>query len=263
MARIMARISSQALGYLDPSTLGTFSTALHGSTSDPDIINTISSQAPSSVIPVLTGKRGSLHGTADTYDMRGEDSAMHMSMSQTPLSPRLHSLPDNVLSPLGLLAEASLQNTESKKGMGQFGKAHRPSPLGIERQGYAARNGNMSPNYRMATSDVRGGEGGDDEKNEAGRGVASQNYFRPGVSPPTVSTHDQRVPELLTLVTREEINELFEIFFTNSESFEQYDLRMLIDSHSSRPDSISRVPHARCRPPAIPVPPHRHMRDCR
>jgi hypothetical protein len=125
-------------------------------------------------------------GSSDThYEMRGEDSVHNHHISQPPLSPRLHSLPDNVLSPLGLLAEASLQNTDGKKaGPAAFNKTHRPSPLSLDgRAGSNARGGQIGGAYRTATSDVRGGNndehanGGDD-----GHGVASQNYFRPGAS---------------------------------------------------------------------------------
>lgn len=112
-----------------------------------------------------------------------EDSARNTHSSQPPLSPRLHSLPDNVLSPLGLLAEASLQNTEAaKKDHGPFGgRAHRPSPLSLEasRSNTHKRNGSGG-SYRMATSDVRGGKAGHEDEYGYG-GVASQNYFKPGV----------------------------------------------------------------------------------
>jgi hypothetical protein len=125
-------------------------------------------------------------GPSPHYDgeMRGEDSAHHIHQSQPPLSPRLHSLPDNVLSPLGLLAEASLQNTDGKKG-GQFGKlGHRPRPLSMNGRALGGhRNGtSLSTNsYRMATSDVRGGDIEDAAVVETmGQGVASQDYFRPG-----------------------------------------------------------------------------------
>lgn len=60
-------------------------------------------------------------------------------------------------------------------------------------------------------SDVRGGHDGRDI------GVASQNYFKPGTLSAFPSSVDDRVPELLTIVKREEIDELFEQFFTHSE----------------------------------------------
>jgi hypothetical protein len=130
--------------------------------------------------------------------MRGEDSASHMGhLAQPPLSPRLHSLPDNVLSPLGLLAEASLHNSDkSKRAHGHThlyspshnGTApHRPSPLSMNmmsdtRTGAMGRSGRaMTPNsYRMATSDVRGGEADGQTDEARTRGVASENYFKPG-----------------------------------------------------------------------------------
>jgi hypothetical protein len=112
------------------------------------------------------------------FDHRHNEDSSH-SHSQPPLSPRLHSLPDNVLSPLGLLAEASLSSDGNNKmrspGHGPYGLKgiHRPSPLSFgemgrqvpNRPGSAASTGS----YRMATSD-----------GEEGRGVASQDYFKPG-----------------------------------------------------------------------------------
>jgi len=173
---------SQALSNLDQPSLNSFSTALHGVTSDPELINVITSHTAPSAVPTLAVAMNRSHysGSADThYDMRGEDSAHNAHLHQPPLSPRLHSLPDNVLSPLGLLAEASLQNTDGKKVPGAYGKMHRPSPLSLDGRGHG-RAGSASANYRMATSDVRGGAENDDDA--VGRGVASQNYFRPGAS---------------------------------------------------------------------------------
>jgi hypothetical protein len=88
------------------------------------------------------------------------------------------------------LAEASLSSDGTKKhssAHGQYGVkgAHRPSPLSMVengRQVVPARPGSAmsGASYRMATSDVRGGD--EEEDAESSRGVASQNYFKPGVS---------------------------------------------------------------------------------
>lgn len=123
-------------------------------------------------------------------------------MAHPQLSPRLHSLPDNVLSPLGLLAEASLQNTPGKS-QGRYG---RPSTLNLDRP--MGRNGSSGLREesmnRVMMSDVRGGEvkveessnQGDDDaqgsqrrgsSNKDGKsgaavaesGLAGQNYFKP------------------------------------------------------------------------------------
>lgn len=139
--------------------------------------------------------------------VRNEDSAT-AGPHRPPLSPRLHSLPDNVLSPLGLLAEASLQNTDSamKKGPLSSGRNGnlpiRPSPLSLG----ASRNGGAG--QRHATSDVRG---------SPEVGVAASNYFKPGGIGHIPGATDDRLPELLTIVTREEIGELFDIYFKHSE----------------------------------------------
>lgn len=219
-----------ALSNIDQSSLDSFSSALHSSTDDPDVINLITSHASSAVTPnlAIAMSRNSFPSSFDDRTRGMSHEAGHT--SQPPLSPRLHSLPDNVLSPLGLLAEASLQNDASKRNLTKgFGTANSLSkslarPLPGERL-QAQRNGNISMNgaatFRMATSDVRG-ERIEDDENFGGDhrlGVSGQNYFKPGGSvaflPPMPADH--RVPELLTILTREEVGELFDIFFDHSE----------------------------------------------
>ncbi|KAK8849735.1 hypothetical protein IAR55_005070 [Kwoniella newhampshirensis] len=236
-----------ALSNLDQPSLNSFSTALHSTTSDQDVINLITSHTAPSVVPTLAVamNRQAYSAPTDNYagsfdmqnQVRGEDSAHGQSghSHQPPLSPRLHSLPDNVLSPLGLLAEASLQNTDtaSKKHLmsqayanhnGKSTHVHRPSPLAMDGRANAGRSSSAmsmsSSSYRMATSDVRGGNNGDEDEGRAfgdhGRGVASHNYFKAGASATmALASSDDRLPELLTMVTREEIGELFDIFFDN------------------------------------------------
>ncbi|WVR07996.1 hypothetical protein IAU60_005039 [Kwoniella sp. DSM 27419] len=228
-----------ALSTIDQSSLNSFSTALHGATSDTDVINLITSHTSPSAIPTLAVamNRQPYNASSDPFtgEVRGEDSAHGGQHSQPPLSPRLHSLPDNVLSPLGLLAEASLQNTDTNQksngGKSQYssqnGKvAHRPSPLSFDGRSGAPRSGSplgMSPgSYRLATSDIRGGNGGGDDVEthiiDHGHGVASHNYFKLAIGAalgPTAGLGDTRLPELMTIVSREEIGELFEIFFDN------------------------------------------------
>lgn len=197
---------SQALSNLDQNNLNGFSTALHTATNDPDMIQLITSYTAPSAVPTLAVAMNRQPypspGGAYPYDtagMRGEDSAHP---SQPPLSPRLHSLPDNVLSPLGLLAETSLHNADatSKRhfagvGVGA-GKVHRPSPLSLDSsKPMMGRNGasmsRTSSNTRMAVSDIRGGKA--DAAEERG-GVASSNYFKPGISTgPAVGGLDDRV----------------------------------------------------------------------
>lgn len=124
---------------------------------------------------------------------------------------------------MGLLAEASLQN-DKKPFIGGFGGklSHKPSPLGFDGRPSPGRSGSTfggsSPNYR--TSDVRGGRENGDEDQLEPRGVALPNYFKPGAVPigPLVGNGEARLPELLSIVTREEIGELFDIFYDNSAS---------------------------------------------
>ncbi|ORY34671.1 fungal-specific transcription factor domain-domain-containing protein [Naematelia encephala] len=233
MARMEQALKSMgaALSNLDQPSLNSFSNALHSVTGDQDVINVITSHTSPSTVPTLAVAMNRMpYSGQDEFGYNTGshmDSAPNAHLHQPPLSPRLHSLPDNVLSPLGLLAEASLQNTDGKKHLSHssYGKpSHRPSPLsmGSERTGVHVRNGGSSmggssPSYRMATSDVRG-NGSDSAAALQGRGVASQNYFRPGEQMsvpalPVAGSSDERLPELLTIVSREEINELFDIYY--------------------------------------------------
>ncbi|KAI0306674.1 fungal-specific transcription factor domain-containing protein [Multifurca ochricompacta] len=97
-----------------------------------------------------------------------------------PGSPKLHSLPDNSLNPLGLLAEASLANRRAhatSSGRKTSGMARPPAPMG----------------------------------------VASDAYFKPG--PMTILPlrrlfiERQIQPEMLTFVSTEEVVALFDIYF--------------------------------------------------
>lgn len=200
-------LTLQALGQLDQSTVNAFSSALHSAVGDPDAISLITShtQGPSVSAALSRANSYNFGGGHHESGVRGEDSAPG---HRPPLSPRLHSLPDNVLSPLGLLAEASLQNTETvlkKAGPLSANRTAsapiRPSPLSM------SASGNGTSGHRLATSDVRGGHE---------IGVAASNYFKPGGIGVFTGT-DDRVPELLTIVTREEIEDLFNIYFRHSE----------------------------------------------
>ncbi|KAF8891374.1 fungal-specific transcription factor domain-containing protein [Infundibulicybe gibba] len=101
---------------------------------------------------------------------------------QPPGSPKLHSLPDNSLNPLGLLAEASLANR----------RAHATNPSAM-----VARPSDTNDNPKM--------------------GVASDNYFKPG--PMTILPlrrlyiERQVQPEMLSFVGTDEVVELFNIYF--------------------------------------------------
>ncbi|KAH9981402.1 fungal-specific transcription factor domain-containing protein [Lactifluus volemus] len=96
-----------------------------------------------------------------------------------PNSPKLHSLPDNSLNPLGLLAEASLANRRAHAASSgrKWGMARPPAPMG----------------------------------------VASDAYFKPG--PMTILPlrrifiERQIQPEMLNFVSTEEVVALFEIYF--------------------------------------------------
>ncbi|KIJ24429.1 hypothetical protein M422DRAFT_62342 [Sphaerobolus stellatus SS14] len=96
-------------------------------------------------------------------------------------SPKLHSLPDNSLNPLGLLAEASLSNRRLSGGYG-------------------------TP-----------GSGSQDEAKKNTIGVASDTYFKPG--PMTILPlrrlyiERQIQPEMLSFTSTQEVVDLFNIYF--------------------------------------------------
>ena len=135
-------------------------------------------------------------------------------------SPRLHSLPDNTLNPLGLLAEASLHNTHRARKLARSGASN--SEKDSQRSG---SSGGPSPGKTIKSeggddqSPAGEATAGDDSKRKIPLGVASQNYFRPG--PMTILPlrriiiEREMPPELLTLgiVTSEEVLDLFSIFF--------------------------------------------------
>ncbi|SPO27877.1 uncharacterized protein UTRI_05020 [Ustilago trichophora] len=180
---------------------------------------------------------GSLHSPANAHGTRFLEPLPHHHRQQTRPgapgfeaprsrpsrgSPRLHSLPDNTLNPLGLLAEASLHNTQRARKLARSGASNNSRDKDSQRSG---STGGQSPDKTVKS------EGGDDEspagqggsQSEAKRkiplGVASQNYFRPG--PMTILPlrriiiEREMPPELLTLgiVTSEEVLDLFSIFF--------------------------------------------------
>ncbi|KIO13589.1 hypothetical protein M404DRAFT_122870 [Pisolithus tinctorius Marx 270] len=96
-------------------------------------------------------------------------------------SPKLHSLPDNPLNPLGLLAEASLANRKA---------------YGVS-SSFTARPADPDPNRRL--------------------GVASDNYFRPGpmsILPLRRLYIERQIqPEMLSFVSTDEVVALFKIYF--------------------------------------------------
>ncbi|OBZ65745.1 Protein priB [Grifola frondosa] len=107
---------------------------------------------------------------------------LHRHHSQhTPASPKLHSLPDNSLNPLGLLAEASLANRRAQA-------ITKTTPSGLAPADKAQRVG-----------------------------VASDVYFKPG--PMTILPlrrlyiERQVQPEMLSFVSTEEVVALFKIYF--------------------------------------------------
>ncbi|KDQ61237.1 hypothetical protein JAAARDRAFT_173841 [Jaapia argillacea MUCL 33604] len=108
----------------------------------------------------------------------------HQHSHHRPPSPKLHSLPDNSLNPLGLLAEASLANRRAQI-------ASKPYVSSLARQ--------ADPNEVRKV------------------GVASETYFKPG--PMTILPlrrlfiERQVQPEMLSFVTTDQVVAMFKIFF--------------------------------------------------
>lgn len=129
-------------------------------------------------------------------------------------SPRLHSLPDNTLNPLGLLAEASLHNTHRARKLARSGASNssRDKDGHVPDEPIKSEGGNDESSANQA-------DAAEGTKSKIPLGVASQNYFRPG--PMTILPlrriiiEREMPPELLTLgiVTSEEVLDLFGIFF--------------------------------------------------
>ncbi|RPD66529.1 hypothetical protein L226DRAFT_454613 [Lentinus tigrinus ALCF2SS1-7] len=114
----------------------------------------------------------------------------HHRTHHAPTSPKLHSLPEDALNPLGLLAEASLANRRAQANT----KASSSEALSIDKAGKV--------------------------------GVASDVYFKPGISvlisrpgPMTILPlrrlyiERQVQPEMLSFVSTEEVVALFKIYF--------------------------------------------------
>ncbi|KAF9532873.1 fungal-specific transcription factor domain-containing protein [Crepidotus variabilis] len=122
--------------------------------------------------------------TPSTSSQRHSHQHHNQAPQEPPGSPKLHSLPDNTLNPLGLLAEASLANRRAQ----------------VQQQG--AGGGAVVDALLQENSSV---------------GVASRNYFKPG--PMTILPlrrlyiERQIQPEMLTFVTTEEVVALFNIYF--------------------------------------------------
>lgn len=95
-----------------------------------------------------------------------------------PPSPRLHSLPDNTLNPLGLLAEASLQNRKRSTTNVNMGNLPLDGPGQTIESGL---NGADALKSRVGGSKARTRESSvDDAGNPKRLGVGDASYFRPG-----------------------------------------------------------------------------------
>ncbi|KAG8747559.1 hypothetical protein FRC10_000695 [Ceratobasidium sp. 414] len=152
------------------------------------------SPTPSSPSVTASNNARTLLGSpsASTPDLASSSGSSLVRAREKPRSssPRLHMLPDNTLNPLGLLAEASLQNRRER--------------------GASSGLGGMLP----TNLDEDDGSG-----KVEGRpvGVASDAYFKPGpmnILPLRRLYIERQIqPEMLSFVSTEEVVELFDIYF--------------------------------------------------
>jgi hypothetical protein len=80
-----------------------------------------------------------LRGTQDLLSQHNDPVAGPSSQAVQNRSPKLHSLPDNSLNPLGLLAEASLANRRSQSGRESYklsSSLARPAAVGVASDAY-------------------------------------------------------------------------------------------------------------------------------
>ncbi|GAA5934373.1 Zn(II)2Cys6 transcription factor [Sporobolomyces koalae] len=144
---------------------------------------------------------------------------------QTDGSPRLHSLPDNTLNPLGLLAEASLRNTRKRpvdltEDYEVASDAHADEAPAAKSKGKGSVNGKRTAESQAGDGDKVDGER-DSKKKKVELGMANRNYFAPGpmnILPLRRIVIEQRMPPALLeekILSVEEVVELFEIFFTH------------------------------------------------
>ncbi|RXW20449.1 hypothetical protein EST38_g5405 [Candolleomyces aberdarensis] len=142
------------------------------SVGNPDIVSGLLSRTPSP-----TPRESSTQALIATSPTPPPPQPYSSHSNAPPGSPKLHSLPDNSLNPLGLLAEASLANRRSQAAA-------------------------PSKNAR-------------DEQPKVG--VASDNYFKPGpmtILPLRRLYIERQVqPEMLNFVTTDEVVALFNIYF--------------------------------------------------
>jgi hypothetical protein len=161
--------SPEASGYAPPQTYR----------SAPSPSNTNTHRSSSS--HMLNRPAPSPHMTASSLSHSGPRSQSRASiMVQSPSSPKLHSLPDSNLNPLGLLAEASLANSRQ---VAQSPQASRPGVTPMSSQQNV--------------------------------GVASDLYFKPGPMTilPLRRLYIERAnqPEMLSFTSSDEVHALFKM----------------------------------------------------
>ncbi|GAA6061307.1 hypothetical protein JCM10212_005421 [Sporobolomyces blumeae] len=144
---------------------------------------------------------------------------------QTEGSPRLHSLPDNTLNPLGLLAEASLRNT--RKRPVELTDVYEVASDAHADEAATSKGKGKGKGKGKRPADGQADEGDDGDGEPAGKkkkvelGMANRNYFAPGpmnILPLRRIVIEQRMPPALLeekILSVEEVVELFEIFFTH------------------------------------------------
>lgn len=149
----------------------------------------------SSGTPGFSARPPSTHPLAATLTGASSSSGSIGSRVRPPASPKLDSLPDNTLNPLGLLADTSL--------------AHRR-----EKEGLLTDEEHISGLIPAVTQPRTDGEPAAEGQKI---GLANDRYFKPGpmnILPLRRLYIERQIqPEMLTFVTKDEVIELFKIFF--------------------------------------------------
>lgn len=147
-----------------------------------------------------------------------------VTQQQPPPTLRLHSLPEDSLNPLGLLAEASLQNSQRKRSMNMSATSstadsNREELRRIRDKFFKQSSQRKGKGKGRATADdgTAVADDNDDQVQPPRLGVGDEHYFKPGpmsILPlRRVFIERELTPEMLKYTSAAEVNDLFEIYF--------------------------------------------------
>ncbi|KAG9051178.1 hypothetical protein FS837_011293 [Tulasnella sp. UAMH 9824] len=186
-------------------------------------IGTRSAGDPHSATPGLSARPPSTNPLAASLTGASSSTGSIGSRVRPPASPKLDSLPDNTLNPLGLLADTSL--------------AHRR-----EKEGQLTDEDHITGLIPAVTQSRSDGEAPADGKKI---GLANDRYFKPGpmnILPLRRLYIERQIqPEMLTFVTKEEVVELFKILKANTKLSRSQVCAVSSKFYTARPDLHQRL----------------------